>query len=100
MLAVGFGIEWDAQTAEHVQFLAVGFERLQLYGHFVTGSGRLGNPQRTGEAAAPEKGIEASGQRPPVDLRQTLVIQETVEERQAHDGQGSLGRAAEKRSAS
>jgi hypothetical protein len=44
MLAVGFGVEWDAQTAEHVQFFAEGFERLQLDGDFVIGSSRLGNP--------------------------------------------------------
>ena len=85
MLAVGFGIEWDAQTTEDVQFLAVGFERFQLDGHFVIGPSRLGNPQLGGETAAPEKGIEARGQRPAAGLSLTLTIQETVEERQAHD---------------
>src|SRR5438552_16019331 len=99
MLAVGFGIERDPQTAEHVQFLAVGFERFQLNGHFVTGSSRLGNPQRAGETAAPEKGIEARGQGPPAGLSLAFTIQETVEERQAHDGQGTLARAAKKESA-
>src|SRR5436190_10570395 len=99
MLAVGFGIEWDPQAAEHVQFLAVGFERFQLDGHFVTGSSRLGNPQRAGEAAAPEEGVEARGQGPPAGLSLTLTIQETVEERHAHDGQSALACAAEKRPA-
>src|SRR5882724_3996314 len=99
MLAVGFGVEWDAQTAEHVQFLPVGFERFQLDGHFVTGSSRLGNPQRAGETATPEKGIEARGQGPPAGLSPTFTIQETIQEGQAHDGQSALARAAEKRSA-
>src|SRR6266536_2936700 len=99
MLAVGLGVEGDAQTAEHVQFLAVGFERFQLDGHFVTGSSRLGNPQRGGETAAPEEGVEACGQRPSAGLSLTFIIQETVEEGQAHNGQGALARAAEKRSA-
>src|SRR2546423_2896003 len=99
MLAVGFGVEWDPQTAEHVQFLAVGFERFQLDGHFITGSSRLGNPQVAGETAAPEKGIEARGQGPPAGLSLTFTIQETIEEGQAHDGQGALARAAKKESA-
>ena len=99
MLAIGFGVEWDAQTAEHVQFLAVGFERFQLDGHFVIGSSRFGNPQRGGETAAPEKGIEARREGPPVGLSPAFTVQETVEERQAHDGQSALARAAEKESA-
>src|SRR5947207_14630771 len=99
MLAVGFGIERDAQAAEHVQFLAVWFERFQLDGHCVIGSSRRGNPQRGGETAAPEKGIEARREGPPVGLSLTFIIQETVQERHAHDGQSALARAAEKRSA-
>src|SRR5215467_15879977 len=96
MLAIRFGVEWDAQTAEHVQFLAVGFERFQLYRHIPLGPRLLRNPQRGCETAAPEEGIEARGQGPPVGLSLTFGIQETVEERQAHDGQGALARAAEK----
>ena len=99
VLAVGFGVERDAQTAEHVQFLAVRFERFQLDRHFVIGSSRLGNPQRGGETAAPEEGIEARGQRPAAGLSLTFTVQETVEEGQAHDGQSALACAAEKRSA-
>src|SRR6478736_3878744 len=99
MLAVGFGVEWNTQTAEHVQFLAVRFERFQLDGHFVTRSRRLGNPQRGGETAAPEKGIEARREGPPGSLSLTFIVQETVQERHAHDGQSALARAPEKRSA-
>src|SRR5215472_16749077 len=99
MLAVGFGIEWAAQTAEHVQFFAVGFERFQLNGYFVVGPRLLGNPQRGGETAAPEKGIEARRQGPPVGLSLALTVQETVEERQAHDGHSALARAPEESSA-
>src|SRR5215471_13342707 len=99
MLAIGFGVEWDAQAAEHVQFLAVGFERFQLYRHFPVGPRLLRNPQRGGKTAAPEESVEARGQGPPVGLSLTFGIQETVEERQAHDGQGPLARAAEKESA-
>jgi hypothetical protein len=98
VLTVGLGIEWNAQATEDVQFLAVGFERFQLDSHFVTGPSRLGNPQLGGKTAAPEKGIEARGQRPAAGLSLTLTIQETVKERQAHDSQGALARAAEKRS--
>src|SRR5215467_15302863 len=99
MLAVGFRVEWDAKTTEHVQFLAVGFERFQLDRHFVAGPRLLRNPQRGGETAAPEKGIEARRQGPPVSLSPTFTVQETVEERQAHDGQSALARAAEEKSA-
>ena len=59
----------------------------------------LRNPQRGGETAAPEEGIEARGQGPPVGLSLTFTIQETVEEGQAHDGQCALARAAKKESA-
>src|SRR4051812_2228218 len=99
MLAIRFGVEWDAQAAEHVQFLAVRFERFQLDGHFVIGSSRLGNPQRGSETAAPEKGIEARREGPPVGLGPAFIVQKTVQERQAHDGQSALARAAKKRSA-
>src|SRR5262245_26014531 len=99
MLAVGFGVEWDTQTAEHVQFLAVGFERFQLDGHVPVGPRLLRNPQRGGETAAPEKGIEARWEGPPVGLSLTFTVQETVEERQAHHSQSALARAAQKRSA-
>ena len=51
------------------------------------------------QTAAPEEGIEARGQGPPVRLSLTLRVQETVEERQAHDGQSALARAAEEMSA-
>jgi hypothetical protein len=74
VLTVGFGIEWDAQTTEDIQFLAVGFERFQLDGHFVTGPSRLGNPQLGGKTAAPEKRVEAGGQRPAAGLSLTLTI--------------------------
>src|SRR5688572_502887 len=100
MLAVGFGIEWDAQSAEHVQFLAVRLERLQLDGHVPIPTRRLRNPQRGGETAAPEKGIEAHRQWAPVGLSLTLAIQKTVEERQAQDGGGTMAGTAEKKSAS
>src|SRR5437870_4445149 len=99
MLAVGFGIEWHPQTAEHVQFLAVGFERFQLDRHIPIGPRLLRNPQRGGETAAPEEGVETCGERAPAGLSLTFTIQETVEEGQAHNGQGALARAAEKESA-
>src|SRR3954451_13612094 len=99
MLAVGFGVERDAQTAEHVQLLSIGLERFQLDRHVPVGPRLLRNPQRGGETAAPEEGIEARGQRPPVDLSLAFTVQEAVEERQAHDCQGTLARSAEKESA-
>src|SRR5262249_18749938 len=99
MLAIGLGVEWDPQTAEQIQFLAVGFERLQLDSHVPVSPRLLRNPQRGGKTAAPEEGVEARGQGPASGLGLTFVIQKTVEERQAHDGQGALARAAEKESA-
>src|SRR5262249_4398988 len=51
------------------------------------------------ETAAPEEGVEARGQGPPVGLSLTFTVQETVEERQAHDGQSALTCAAEESSA-
>src|SRR5215831_6963485 len=99
MLAVGFGVEWDAQTAEHVQFLAIRLERFQLDRHVPVGPRLLRNPQRGGETAAPEEGIEARGQGPPIGLSLTFAVQETVEEGQAHDSQGALAGSAKKESA-
>src|SRR6266550_4027781 len=99
MLAVGFGVERDAQADEHVKFLPIRFERFQLYRHVPAGPRLLGNPQRGRETAAPEKGIEARGQGPPVALSLTFTVQETVEEWQAHNGQSAMTRAAEESSA-
>src|SRR5947199_1738016 len=99
MLAVGFGVEWHPQTAEHVQFLAVGFERFQLDRHVPIGPRLLRNPQRGRETAAPEKGVESRGQRPAIRLSLTLTVQETVDERQPHYRHGALALAAAKVSA-
>jgi hypothetical protein len=46
-----------------------------------------------------KKGVEARREGPTVGLSLTFIVQETVQERQAHDGQSALARAAEKRSA-
>src|SRR4051794_881051 len=96
MLAIGFGVERDTETAEHAPLLAVRFERFQLDRHVPIGPRLLRNPERGRGTTAPEKGVEARGQRPAVCLSLTLAVQETVEERQPHDSQGTVARAAEK----